>query len=59
LKKSEQVLIDWDNKLINENAELSLILRKVREVKEKNTPEISEKIYSSVIDIIRKRNYSK
>ena len=59
MKKSEQVLIDWDNKLINENAELSLILRKVREVKEKNTPEISEKIYSSVIDIIRKRNYSK
>ena len=59
MKKDEMLFKKFDDRLKNANCDLNTILSIAREVRENGTPEISDRIYNSIINIIRKRSYSK
>ena len=59
MSKEEMLFKKFDDRLKNANGDLNTILGIVREVKESGTPEISEKVYNSIIDILRRKSYSK
>ena len=59
MKKDEILFKKFDDRLKNANGDLNIILGIAREVKETSTPEISDRIYNSIINIIRRISYSK
>ncbi len=59
MKKDEMLLKKFDDKLKNANGNLNTILGIAREVRENSTPEISDRIHNSIIDLIRRRSHSK
>ncbi len=59
MEKDEILLNQFDEILKNANGDLNTILNVAREVKAIGTPEISNQIYNSIINIIRKISYSK
>ena len=59
MEKDEILFNQFDEILKNANGDLNIILNVARKVKSINTPEISNQIYNSIINIIRKISYSK
>ncbi len=59
MKKDEMIFKKFDNRLRNANGDLNTILGIAREVRENGTPEISERVYNSIIDILRRKSFSK
>ncbi len=59
MEKDEILFNQFDEILKNANGDLNIILNVAREVKSIGTPEISNQIYNSIINIIRKISYSK
>ena len=59
MSKEEMLFKKFDDRLKNANGDLNTILGIAREVRENSTPEISERVYNSIIDILRRKSFSK